>query len=77
MKTAIVTSDTSENHLTGDGHPEQPKKSKINNRKLKKKERFDLGKTRIFDQKILKKAHTENYLNNFKNSFPKKGIKFS
>ena len=26
MKTAIVTSDTFENHLTGDGHPEQPKR---------------------------------------------------
>ena len=25
MSTAIVTSDTSEDHITGDGHPEQPK----------------------------------------------------
>ena len=45
MKTAIVTSDTFENHLTGDGHPEQPKRviSIINI--LKKKERFIMGKT--------------------------------
>ena len=26
MKTAIITSDSSEKHLTGDGHPEQPKR---------------------------------------------------
>ena len=45
MKTAIVTSDTSENHLTGDGHPEQPKRVKSIINVLKKKERFDLGKT--------------------------------
>ena len=38
MKTAIVTSDTFENHLTGDGHPEQPKRviSKIKILKIKK-----------------------------------------
>ena len=26
MKTAIISSDTSTSHLTGDGHPEQPKR---------------------------------------------------
>ena len=26
MKTAIISSDSSEKHFTGDGHPEQPKR---------------------------------------------------
>ena len=26
MKTAIITSESSEKHITGDGHPEQPKR---------------------------------------------------
>ena len=37
MKTAIITSDTSINHLTGDGHPEQPKRVVAITDKLKKK----------------------------------------
>ena len=37
MKTAIVTSDTSEKHLTGDGHPEQPKRVESIINVLKKK----------------------------------------
>ena len=45
MKTAIVTSDTSEKHLTGDGHPEQPKRVESIINVLKKKERFNMGKT--------------------------------
>ena len=45
MKTAIITSDTFEKHLTGDGHPEQPKRVKSIIEILKKKERFDLGQT--------------------------------
>ena len=45
MKTAIATSDTSEKHLTGDGHPEQPKRVESITNILKKKERFIMGKT--------------------------------
>ena len=36
MSTAIVTSDTSENHITGDGHPEQPKRVSAVINRLKK-----------------------------------------
>ena len=36
MKTAIITSDTSINHFTGDGHPEQPKRVTVITEKLKK-----------------------------------------
>ena len=37
MSTAIITSDTSTNHKTGLGHPEQPDRVTSNNKKLKKK----------------------------------------
>ena len=42
MKTAIITSDTSMHHLTGDGHPERPERVIAIKEKLKKK-RFNLG----------------------------------
>ena len=35
MKTAIISSEASEQHLTGDGHPEQPKRILSIKRKLK------------------------------------------
>ena len=76
MKTAIVTSDTSENHLTGDGHPEQPKRVKSIIEVLKKKKDLIWEKPGIVPEKILKLTHTDKYLNNLKSSFPKKGIYF-
>ena len=76
MKTAIVTSDTSENHLTGDGHPEQPKRVKSIIEVLKKKKDLIWEKPGFVPEKILKLTHTEKYLNNLKSSFPKKGIYF-
>ena len=36
MSTAIITSEKSINHLTGDGHPEQPKRVVSITEKLKK-----------------------------------------
>ena len=44
MSTAIVTSDTSEEHITGDGHPEQPKRVSAVINRLKKRVKFDNGK---------------------------------
>ena len=76
MKTAIVTSDTSESHLTGDGHPEQPKRVKSIIEVLKKKKDLIWEKPGIVPKKILKLTHTEEYLNNLKSSFPKKGLYF-
>ena len=76
MKTAIVTSDTSENHLTGDGHPEQPKRVRSIINVLKKKKDLIWEKPSIVPEKILKLTHTEDYIQNLKNSFPQKGINF-
>ena len=76
MKTAIITSDNSEKHLTGDGHPEQPKRviSVVN--KLKKRENLLWFKAKEFDTTILKKVHSDEYIDSVKNSFPSKGLRF-
>ena len=39
MKTAIITSDSSTNHLTGAGHPEQPDRVNSVINKLKQNEK--------------------------------------
>ena len=76
MKTAIITSDTSENHITGDGHPEQPKRIKSITDILKKKKDLVWEKPSVVPEKILYLTHTLDYVNNLKNSFPKKGMNY-
>ena len=76
MKTAIISSDSSINHLTGDGHPEQPKRVIAITEKLKKNKNLIWDKPSTFDHNILKKAHDENYINMVQKSFPNEGIKF-
>ena len=76
MKTAIISSDTSINHLTGDGHPEQPKRVIAITEKLKKNKNLIWDKPSNFDHNILKKAHDENYVDMVQKSFPNEGIKF-
>lgn len=76
MKTAIITSDTSEKHLTGDGHPEQPKRVKSIIETLKKKKDLIWDKPTKVPEKILKLTHTEDYIKNLNDSFPSKGINF-
>ena len=76
MKTAIITSDSSEKHLTGDGHPEQPKRVESITNVLKKKKDLIWEKPDVVPEKILTLTHTEDYIKNLKNSFPKKGINF-
>ena len=75
-KTAIISSDTSVNHLTGDGHPEQPKRVLAITERLKKNKDLIWDKPTAFDHNILKKAHDEDYVNMVQKSFPKEGIKF-
>ena len=71
MKTAIITTSSYQNHDTGPGHPERIDRVTVVNEELKK-----FGKTiqwiepREFDFSILEFAHTKNYLNEIKNSFP-------
>ena len=76
MNTAIVTSDSSENHITGDGHPEQPKRVSAVIDKLRKRDNLLWIKSEKFDQKILKKVHGSDYIESVENSFPSNGLKF-
>ena len=76
MKTAIISSDTSTNHLTGDGHPEQPKRVLAIIEKLKRNKNLFWDKPIKFDHNILKKAHDQNYINMVQKSFPSNGMKF-
>ena len=76
MKTAIISSKTSVNHLTGDGHPEQPKRVTVITERLKKNKSLIWDKPISFDENILKKVHGEDYVSMVKKSFPNQGLKF-
>tara|TARA_B100000575_G_scaffold178472_1_gene143110 strand:- start:134 stop:355 length:222 start_codon:yes stop_codon:yes gene_type:complete len=56
VKTAIISSKTSVNHLTGDGHPEQPKRVTAITESLKKNKNLIWDKPTAFDHEILKKV---------------------
>jgi len=78
MKTGLITSDTYQNHNTGDGHPEKIDRvtvvidnfKKLNNKNLIWK------KPSKFDRSLLEITHNTNYINFVEQSFPKKGLSF-
>ena len=76
MKTAIIASDSSEKHITGDGHPEQPKRVESIIKVLKKNKDLIWDKPGVVPEKILQLTHSEEYLSTLKNSFPTNGIRF-
>ena len=76
MKTGLITSDTSQNHDTGPGHPEQIARVSViveNFKKLNNKNILWKKPSKVSDD-ILLTTHEKNYLNLVKNSFPKKGF---
>ena len=78
MKTGLITSDTYQNHNTGDGHPEKIDRvtavidnfKKLNNKNLVWK------KPSKFDRSLLETTHNSDYINFVEKSFPKKGLSF-
>ncbi len=76
MKTAIITSNTSTNHLTGIGHPEQPDRVTAVIAKLKQNKKLIWEKSTKFDVKYLNITHSEDYISDVKKSFPNNGLKF-
>lgn len=76
MKTAIITSNSSINHLTGDGHPEQPKRILSITETLKKRKDLIWKTPEDVPEEILKITHTDEYINLIKKSFPSNGLKF-
>ena len=69
MKTAIVISNTSINHLTGIGHPEKPDRVTAVIEKLKQNKTLIWKKSIKFDEKYLNITHSKNYILDVKNLF--------
>ena len=76
MKTAIITSDTSINHLTGNGHPEKPDRVTAVIEKLKLNNNLIWDKSKKFDKSLLDLTHSSQYVVDVKKSFPKQGLNF-
>ncbi|MDB4232783.1 histone deacetylase family protein [Candidatus Pelagibacter sp.] len=78
MKTGLVTSDTYQNHNTGEGHPEKIDRvtAVIDNFKRLDNKSLIWKKPSKFDRSLLEITHNSNYINFVEESFPKKGLSF-
>jgi len=78
MKTGLITSDTYQNHNTGDGHPEKIDRvtEVINNFKNLDNKNLIWKKPSKFDRSLLEITHNSDYINFVEKSFPKKGLSF-
>ena len=78
MKTCLVTSDTYQNHNTGEGHPEKIDRvtAIINNFKKLDNKELTWKKPSKFSLSLLNKTHSSKYINFVNKSFPKKGLSF-
>jgi acetoin utilization deacetylase AcuC-like enzyme len=78
VRTGLITSDTYQNHNTGEGHPEKIDRvsavidnfKKINNKELIWK------KPAKFDESILINTHSSKYIDLVDESFPENGLAF-
>jgi len=78
MKTGLITSDTYQNHNTGDGHPEKIDRVKViidNFKKLNKKSLI-WKKPSKFNRSLLEITHNSDYIKFVEESFPKKGLSY-
>ena len=78
MKTGLITSDTYQNHNTGEGHPEKIDRvtAVIDNFKKLNNKNLIWKKPSKFDRSLLKITHSSDYINFVETSFPKKGLSF-
>ena len=78
MKTGLITSDTYQNHNTGEGHPEKIDRVTAVIENFKKLDNKNLvwKKPSSFEQSILIKTHTKDYIKQVNLSFPQNGLKF-
>jgi len=78
VKTGLITSNTYQNHNTGDGHPERIDRvttiidnfKKLNNKNLIWK------KPSNYKRELLENTHNKDYINFVEKSFPQKGLSF-
>ena len=78
MKTGLITSDTYQNHNTGNGHPEKIDRvtAVIDNFKRLNNKNLIWKKPTKFDQSFLINTYSSNYINQVDQSFPEKGLAF-
>jgi len=78
VKTGLITSDSYQNHNTGDGHPEKIDRVKVVIDNFKKLDNKNLvwGKPSKFDQSFLINTHSSEYINQVNQSFPRDGFAF-
>ncbi|MDA8841173.1 histone deacetylase family protein [Candidatus Pelagibacter bacterium] len=78
MKTGLITSDTYQNHNTGDSHPEKIDRVTVVIDNFKKLDNKDLvwKKPSKFDRSFLEITHNSDYINFVEKSFPEKGLSF-
>ncbi|MDB4083976.1 histone deacetylase family protein [Candidatus Pelagibacter sp.] len=78
MKTGLITSDTYQNHNTGDGHPEKIDRVTVIIDNFKKLDNKNLiwKKPSKFDRSLLEITHNSDYINFVEKSFPEKGLSF-
>ena len=78
MKTGLITSDTYQNHNTGDGHPEKIDRvtAVIDNFKKLENKNLIWKKPSKFNRSLLEITHNSDYINFVEKSFPEKGLSF-
>jgi acetoin utilization deacetylase AcuC-like enzyme len=78
VKTGLVTSDTYQNHNTGEGHPEKIDRvtAVIDNFKKIDNKELIWKKPTKFDQSILINTHSSKYIDLVDKSFPENGLVF-
>jgi len=78
MKTGLITSDTYQDHNTGDGHPEKIDRvtAVIDNFKNLDNKNLVWKKPSKFNKSLLEITHNPDYINFVEKSFPKKGLSF-
>ena len=78
MKTGLVTSDTYQNHNTGEGHPEKIDRvtAVIDNFKKIDNKALIWKKQTKFDQSFLTNTHSSKYIDLVGKSFPKTGLTY-
>jgi acetoin utilization deacetylase AcuC-like enzyme len=78
VKTGLITSDTYQNHNTGEGHPEKIDRvtAVIDNFKKIDNKELIWKKPAIFDQSFLINTHSSEYIDLVSKSFPKNGLAF-
>jgi len=75
VKTGFISTKSSLNHDTGDGHPENKYRIKSILERLKKKDfsALEWSTPKKFDEAYLKKTHNKLYIDEVKKAFPTKG----